>query len=277
MIDSHIHLLPSIDDGAANIDIAHEMVKVASEDGIQATICTPHDLNGIYQNNRNKILSSLNELNQSFQSQDIPIDFYPGAELHMDPDLVSKVLEGDAMSLADKGKHVLVEFPKMFLTKHAESILENLLFNKITPIIAHPERNPVLVKNQPIFSEWISWGCKAQITAMSITGHFGKPIQSTSKNWCQRGLIHLIASDAHRPTGRAPKLASAYQFITDWMGEDSAELLFLTNPQRIIDGNEILKASLELTLQDEGTQKRRWFEVLLPKKSKIIYEFIGNS
>ena len=264
MIDSHIHLLPGIDDGAGNIDVSDVMINIAMEDGVEVIICTPHDLNGVYRNNRTKILSATDELKRYVEDKALPVRLYPGAELHMDPDLVSKVLDGDALTLADQGKHVLVEFPKIFVARHVESILEKLLFNSITPVIAHPERNPVFIKNQQIFCEWLSWGCKAQLTAMSITGEFGKTLQSLSKDWCQQGLIHIIASDAHRPTGRAPKLAAANALIEDWMGAQAAEILFIGNPQRIIDGDELLNVMVNPEVNVKKTEKRRWYKVFSP-------------
>lgn len=265
MIDSHIHLLPCIDDGAGDIAVSDAMINVAIEDGIDAIICTPHDLNGVYRNNRTKIISAIDELKRFVEDKPKSIRLYPGAELHMDPDIVSKVLDGEALTMADQGKHVLIEFPKIFVARHVEGILENLLFNKITPIIAHPERNPVFVNNQQIFCEWLNMGCKAQLTAMSVTGEFGKPLQSISRDWCQQGLIHLIASDAHRPTGRAPKLAAANALIEDWMGRESAEILFIRNPQHIISGDELLNVSINQEITYKKNEKRRWYKVFLPR------------
>ena len=260
MIDSHIHLIPAIDDGAADFGVAHDMVKIASEDGIKAIICTPHDLNAVYQNKRTKILNHLNELRRFFEEKEIPMVLHPGAELHIDPDLVGKVMTGEALTLADRGKHVLVEFPKMFIPRHVESILENLLYNKFTPVIAHPERNPVIIQTPQLLNEWLNWGCKSQLTAMSVTGEFGRSIQSICKDWCLQGLVHLVASDAHRPTGRAPKLAAAYTQVSDWIGTDSANILFAINPQCIIEANELLSLPAKTHARQKINARAKWYK-----------------
>jgi len=239
MIDSHIHLLPGIDDGAADFDIALKMAQVADNDGIQKIICTPHDLNSVYQNSKTKVIDTTKLLQDKISETGLGIIIYPGAELHIDLDLVSKVLNGDVLTLANQNKHVLIEFPKHSIPHGSENILENLLFNKYTPIIAHPERNPTLSKSPELLREWVSWGCKAQLTAMSVTGEFSTGIQSTCRQWCHQGLIHLVASDAHRPTGRAPILSKARSTLTEWLGESSADILVNTNPQNIIDGSEL--------------------------------------
>jgi len=41
-IDSHNHSLPNIDDGAKNLEMALEMLKVASLDNISSIVLTPH-------------------------------------------------------------------------------------------------------------------------------------------------------------------------------------------------------------------------------------------
>jgi protein-tyrosine phosphatase len=60
----------------------------------------------------------------------------------------------------------------------------------IVPIIAHPERNPVLRQKLTRVEEWVELGCLLQITAMSITGGFGVSAKTASHRlldqriWC---------------------------------------------------------------------------------------------
>jgi len=42
LIDVHSHILPGLDDGAADWDQALAMARVAVEDGIAEMVCTPH-------------------------------------------------------------------------------------------------------------------------------------------------------------------------------------------------------------------------------------------
>ena len=41
MIDLHCHMLPGIDDGARDLDMALRMAELAVADGITHTACTP--------------------------------------------------------------------------------------------------------------------------------------------------------------------------------------------------------------------------------------------
>ncbi len=55
----------------------------------------------------------------------------------------------------------------------------------------------------------------SQITASSITGHFGKKIQKFSFQLIEHNLTHFIASDAHNVTSRAFKMKEAFEQIRD--------------------------------------------------------------
>jgi protein-tyrosine phosphatase len=48
MIDMHSHILPGLDDGAADWDEALAMARVAVEDGIAEMVCTPQGVLGKY-------------------------------------------------------------------------------------------------------------------------------------------------------------------------------------------------------------------------------------
>ncbi len=269
MIDSHIHILPGIDDGAADNAVSIQMAKVAIDDGIHSLICTPHDLNSVYKNTRKSILECTSTLQQTLSDAGIEIKIYPGAELHIDSNLVTKVMEGDAITLADQNKHVLIEFPKHLVPYGTESILENLLYNNLTPIIAHPERNPVIASSDHILKEWTSWGCKSQLTAMSVTGQFGSALQTVSKQWCQQGLVHIIASDAHRPNGRSPKLALAHQTISQWLGAEAADILLKTNPRQVIDGEELLNIPVQHSDAEDKKSGRCFFNIFSRTKRAL--------
>ena len=49
-VDIHCHLLPAIDDGAADLDEALTMARLAAADGIGTIICTPHQGGNFAQN-----------------------------------------------------------------------------------------------------------------------------------------------------------------------------------------------------------------------------------
>jgi hypothetical protein len=50
MIDLHCHILPGIDDGAANLGVSPGMAQASVADGVSVVVCTPHILPGLYHN-----------------------------------------------------------------------------------------------------------------------------------------------------------------------------------------------------------------------------------
>ncbi len=49
MIDLHCHMLPGIDDGPRDLATSLAMARVAVDDGITLTACTPHIYPGLYE------------------------------------------------------------------------------------------------------------------------------------------------------------------------------------------------------------------------------------
>lgn len=243
MIDCHCHILPGIDDGARDIDYALEMATTAVRNGIRTIVATPHHFNGVYVNSRSDILASVSKLNHRLAEENINLSILPGSELHLVPEILQALDDGSAMTYADLGHAVLLELPKHSIPRGAEQILENIIYRGYTPVIAHPERNTELRRHRNRIAEWESMGCYFQVTTNSCTGEFGSNIQSITRYWCERGWVHLVASDAHRVNGRGPDLRAGAEEIMDWVGEEQAKVILDINPTSLINGAKLQKIS----------------------------------
>ncbi len=241
--------------------MALAMAAQANDSGIHQIICTPHHLNGVFTNSRTTILEQIEYLRQHITAAGLELNLHPGAELHLVPELPQQLLEGSAMSYADLGRAALIELPKSTMPQGTEMILEQLLYQGITPVIAHPERNRALLRTPERVGEWVQWGCALQLTAQSCSGDFGEPLQRVCQYWCQRGWVHLVASDAHRPQGRSPAtLAKAYPTLVAWLGADSARLLTVDNPQRLLAGEPLHAAPKVTAAPRQSWWRWPWFQ-----------------
>lgn len=258
-IDCHNHSLPFIDDGAKDIQMALDMLRISKNDGVKAVIFTPHHLNGAFSNHKQKIIESFENFKE-IADRDIPnLELYLGSEVHLIDSSADEILNDLAMTYADNRKAALIELPKHNIPFDADKVLSQLVYNGITPVIAHPERNTTVRKDINLLREWVDMGCKSQLTAMSCEGKFGTQIQETSLDMISKGLVHLIASDAHRPTGRSPKLSSAAEVITEKFNSEVAETLFFTNPNKLITGESLSNLG-EFTIDRKKSKKRFfWF------------------
>ncbi|MEE9542985.1 MAG: CpsB/CapC family capsule biosynthesis tyrosine phosphatase [Thermodesulfobacteriota bacterium] len=237
MIDIHNHILPGLDDGVGSWDEALTLCELASMDGIKGLVATPHIREGIYPNSRDEIMDSLHELRTRLSNR-IDIKIYSGAEVHIAMDLVEKINRNEIMSINEEG-YLLLELPEHLLPPRTEDLLFNLKLAKITPIIAHPERCSWAVSEFNRLEKFIEDGALVQITAMSLTGGFGKAVRSVAKKLLKLSLVDVIASDSHSAGHRPPKLSGALEAAVKIVGEEAAEKLVKENPQRIIDGKQI--------------------------------------
>jgi len=234
--DLHCHLLPGIDDGSKDLEQSLAMARIAVEDGIRTIVVTPHHMNGVYSNPANEVMSAVAALRESLLAEGIALKILPGTELHLVPELPEELSAGRAMTIANQKKAVLVELPVHTVPLGSEHLLEQILSQGLQPVIAHPERNSQLRSDPDILEEWIGMGCLGQVTAQSCTGQFGPQIQESARDMIHRGLIHVVASDAHRDRRRIPKLSEAQMQIERWTNAALAELLCIEFPHQLVDG-----------------------------------------
>ena len=88
MFDLHCHLLPGIDDGAVDLEMALAMARMAVADGIITIACTPHIYPGMYDNNAAGIRAAVAALQAELDARGIALRLVEGADVHLDPDLL---------------------------------------------------------------------------------------------------------------------------------------------------------------------------------------------
>jgi len=256
LIDLHCHMLPGIDDGAKTLDQALAMARIAVGDGIRTIVLTPHHLNGVYVNPATLILERVTRFREALLAAGIGLKVLPGSELHLVPELPDELAAARAMTLANQGRAALVELPVHTIPVGSEHLLEQILCQGLTPIIAHPERNSLLCRQPDRLAEWVEMGCLAQITAQSCLGKFGPIVREAARDMIQRGLIHVVASDAHRDQRRIPELSKGRAQIAEWTNPATAELMAERFPLDLIEGRLPDRVQLERMLPP---QRSAWW------------------
>jgi protein-tyrosine phosphatase len=232
LVDIHSHIVWDVDDGPATLEESLAMLAAASVNGTTAMVATPH-LNTRYVYRADLTESRITELTANTAGTP---RIYRGCEVHLTLDNVDEVLKSATAYTINGTQYLLVELPHAQIGRHIDLVLKHLLDAGISPIVAHPERNPVLQQKPNMLEEWVERGCLMQVTANSITGGFGAAAKAASIQMLDRGLVHAVASDSHDPVRRHPRLNDAYQFVLAKYGDDCAEVLFTENPQDIVGG-----------------------------------------
>ena len=237
LFDTHCHLLPGLDDGPADWAESIDMARCAVADGIGGIVATPHQLGSYSANTPDAIRRATGELQKYLEGEGVPLQVFPGAEVRLEPDLARRIRRGDAVTLADRGRHVLVELPHEIYVP-CEGIVGELRRAGLVAVLAHPERNSGVRRKPEVLRSLVSRGGVLQITAGSLLGKFGGGVRQLAEQLIGNGLVQLVATDAHGFRGRRPVLAAAYQQITSIWGETTAAQLCRDNPARIIAGND---------------------------------------
>lgn len=222
MIDIHSHILPSIDDGAYDLDQAIAMARQAVRCGVHTAIATPHHRNGRFINERHYVNDMVSELQAQLDHRDIPLRLIPGQEIRVYSRLCEDLDTGLSAALG-ASRYVLLEFPSDRIPSGIQDLLLELQLMGKVAIIAHPERNREIVDNPVKLKELVQMGALSQVTAHSLLGDFGKTITTLSLNLCKNGLAHFIASDAHNTTNRSFVLDRAYEVLQDKVGLEVAD------------------------------------------------------
>lgn len=240
MIDLHCHILPGLDDGPQSMEESLSMARKAFEDGIRTIVATPHTLDGLYTNAFTEISSGVVGLQDALASEKIDLRLCVGADVHLCPQLMARIEKGDAVTINNAGKYLLLELPPQSIPAAVKDEIFSLRLNGITPIITHPERHPVIQREISILYELISLGALGQVTAMSITGDFGGMVMACAEAMLAHRLVHLIASDAHSPDNRPPVLSPAVEAAEEILGShEEAERMVKGWPALILAGDPV--------------------------------------
>jgi protein-tyrosine phosphatase len=234
MIDLHCHILPGVDDGAGSLEEATAMCRLAARDGCEAMVATPHQRRGEWWNADRESLAALADELQDAVGPGFRV--YLGGEVHVDSELLAEVekLPGGGVLPLAGSRYLLIELDSLGTARDAIHLVHELSVAGWRPILAHPELIPWLAPDPGLVARLVSLGAATQVTAMSVTGDFGRRPQNDVFSLLDAGLVHFVASDAHGIRHRPPGLGRAHDLIAGRWGEDVARRLVVENPRAVV-------------------------------------------
>lgn len=206
MLDIHTHILPGIDDGAASMDEALAMARMAVADGTTAMIATPHTCDGVYDTTKSDVLEGCRKLNFHIRRENIPLVIFPGQEVRLTPELLENI-NGKKVLTLNFSKYILVELSMNVIPNFLPDLISSICARALIPVIAHPERNPVLMADMDLVKNLHYQGAVFQLTAGSFTGMFGRGIKKSAKRLTHMGMVHFMGSDTHSVKQRSPLMS----------------------------------------------------------------------
>jgi protein-tyrosine phosphatase len=256
MIDLHTHVLYGVDDGAVSPEMTIALIDQAASVGISKILATPHVNAHTTEEAEAQIIRTFKIVAEQIEQAKLPVQLKLAAEVNL---IGSDIdwLDHHWVLIGSRRRYILVETPFNQLPAGFAEILFRIRLNKITPVLAHPERNIGFQDDPATLVELINQGALVQMDAGSLTGQFGKECRRFSERLLRAGAVHLVGSDAHQPQGRDFfVLKEAYDKIKAEGGSETAQRLFYTNPQQIWEGKALPpgladEAQLQLTFPEK--------------------------
>ena len=232
MIDIHSHIIYGTDDGAPTIEETEKMIRKARDHGVTTIIATPHYQENIFTlegvQNRFPVISK--------KAKEYGIDMKLGCEVYINPFIDRLVLENKFL-LLNQADYILLELPYESIPLYTYDIIYKLQLQRISIIIAHPERNLNLITDFTQFSNILKRGCMMQVEAGSIVGAYGATVEEFAKKLIKLRMVHFVASDAHCAKDYDDWYLKAYKRVHRWVGSEYTDKLFTSNPQLILDND----------------------------------------
>jgi protein-tyrosine phosphatase len=235
VIDIHCHILPEVDDGAKSWEIAKEMCQIAAEDGITDMVATPH-ANDRYRYDRESLQATLRRLQELIGASP---RLALGCDFHLSYDNLQAVYANPERYVIEKTQYLLVELSNYSVPAQITDCFHKLGDKGVTPVLTHPERNPILQSNPQRVLEWAEQGCVVQVTASAVTGGWGERVQQIARWLLEHEAVHVLATDAHDTKHRVPRLSAARDAVAESIGADVAEALVASNPKAILSGQPL--------------------------------------
>ena len=235
MIDIHCHILPEVDDGPKSWEVSIEMCRMAAEDGITHMVATPH-ANDRYAYDREYLTMLVAELQKRVgPTPEISL----GCDFHFSDENLERAIAQPKRYAIGETNYLLVELSDYSIPPQLAECFRRLGDCGLTPIVTHPERNPILQKKPQRVLEYADQGCLIQVTASSLTGFWGELPQSVSRWLLDRAAVHILATDAHDMKYRLPVLSEARAVAAEIVGEEYAAALVEGNPGAVIKGEPV--------------------------------------
>lgn len=235
IIDFHSHILPGIDDGANDVAVANKMLAMEKVSGVDAIVATPH----FYMSEQSlesfleKREEAYKKINDAAENKNVKIHL--GAEVYFTHSLSDIDLE--KLCIADTS-YMMIELPYQKLTRNFICSFKSFA-GSISPdinlILAHAERYLNFTDEESLY-EILDSDMLVQLNCGSFK--LFSPHLKFMNNLISNGMAHLLGTDCHNITSRAPNMGIARKAIEKKFSH-SEFIRFMDNAKAVLDGEII--------------------------------------
>ncbi len=212
------------------------MCRMAAADGIRQCVATPHWTGA--PGELECMQDRLRELRERIAAAGLALEVRLGNEVVLVPQLLEALRTGRALTVAGTS-YLLLETAQLEMGAYVDRALFQLQSHGYRLILAHPERVRAWHARRMDLGELVQRGCRLQVNAGSLLGEFGPEARRQAEWLVRSGWVSLLATDAHGPDIRVPRLSPAIRRCAGWLGEKAAQALVEEHPARVLGDEEL--------------------------------------
>ncbi|MBM32168.1 MAG: hypothetical protein CL764_04825 [Chloroflexi bacterium] len=256
-VDLNGHILHEYDPNIKNINETLEIIKKASNIGIETIIETPNNV-FLHKVESTEIQEKIDNLTSFLTELEINnMNLLLGSEINLDIQMPANISLGKTLTI-NSTKYLLIKFPYLGLPENFESTLSLLNIMGINPILLNLEKNNYIQKNPKIIFELIKENCLIQLSSSSLLNSSNENVRSFSQFLIKNQLVHTVSGFVNSQISDIEKnLEEIIDFIESSSNIHTVELLLYTNPNLIAYGND----------------PRTEIEIIKPTKIKSFFKY----
>lgn len=236
LYDIHCHIIPGVDDGAADMETALAILKKEYEDGVRHIILTPHYRREMFEPSMKEVLAGFEALKRAAEPD---LSLYFGCEFHVNTEM-SQTLDAKLRPTMAGSCFVLSEFSEISPESFFKERCYHLVGSGYIPILAHVERYRALTHNFDLIEELTDIGCRIQVNADAVLGKNGVAAKRFCRKLIMEDMLDFIGSDAHDLKRRAPHLGECAEYLEKKAGRIYTSKIFRENPAEILEAYRML-------------------------------------
>lgn len=239
MIDFHTHILPNIDDGSKSVEETFNLIKEAEKAGFDSIISTSHYIENYYESPVEERAEWINALSRALKKESIDVELYLGNEVYFSENII-QLLNENKIAKINNSRYMLFEFAMNVKPINVYDVIYEMIQNKITPILAHPERYRFIQQDPSLVYELIDTGVLMQANYSSIIGWYGEKAEILVKKFLESNMISFLGSDVHKPNTIYLKMPEILEKLEQTIGKDKLYELTTLNPKKVLQ-NEVIE------------------------------------
>jgi protein-tyrosine phosphatase len=233
--DLHLHVLPGVDDGPADLGEALALASDAVADGTTVAVATPHIRPG-YVVDVSELPVRVAELQLALARERISLELRVGGELAHG--MVERLSQDELETIAQGppgARWILLEAPFPGFGPAFHDAADELRNRGFGVVIGHPERSARLGEDLASLRLEVLYGSALQVNVWTIAGRHGEEARDIALRLVREGLATIVASDAHADW-RRPLISRAIADL-EHAGLDkmSIRALTATGPRRLLE------------------------------------------